>query len=158
MCARNCLPLILLVFNIVRLSYPHIQQSWRDLAQQPHARWLQIELPVSNGPFEAITGSVDGAPGAVRVPESAAQPRCTVVLSASEITIIPQPQVVVSIIRREHRAVVVAECITDVPRVSRHVKLVVTRPLGYIERTVLGVVPGKIATCLEVESQPVAAA
>ena len=98
--------------------------------------------------------SVDAAPAleAVVVPESAVVVHCTFVVVATA-----DPRVVVTVIRREHHAVVVAELITGVTRVSRHVKRVVTRLPKYKERTVLGVVPAEI-TVLDVKSQLVAAA
>jgi len=96
--------------------------------------------------------SVDFAPGALLVPESAAFEHCTVV-----VVLTVGPRVVVTVIRGKHHAILEAECITDVTRESRHEKLVVTRLPVHQERTVLGVVPAEI-TCLEVKSQLVAAA
>jgi len=89
-----------------------------------------------------MADTVDVAPAASVVPESAAHAHCTVV----------GPQVIVTVIRGEHHTGLPPECITGVAQVSRHVKLVVMRLPGYIERTVLGVVPAEI-TCLEVHSQ-----
>jgi len=100
-----------------------------------------------------MSTSVDEAPGAVLVPESAAVQHCTFVVVATA-----DPRVVVTVIRREHRAVAVAECITDVAGMPRYVKLVVMGLVKYHERTVLSVVPADIVTCLEVKSQLVAAA
>ena len=91
--------------------------------------------------------SVDEAVGAVRVPESALVQHCTVVVVATA-----GERVVVTVIRREHHAVVPAKCITaSVTRVSRHVKRVVTRLSGHSKRTVLGVVPAEI-TVLQVKT------
>jgi len=95
--------------------------------------------------------SVDAAPGAVLVPESAAFEHCTVVVVWTV-----GPRVVVTVIRGKHHAVLVPECVIDVTRESRHEKLVVTRLPVHQERTVLGVVPAEI-TQLEVKSQLVVA-
>jgi len=86
-----------------------------------------------------IVDSVDVAPAAASVPEPAALVHCTVF-----VVVTVGPLVVVTVIRCEHHAVRVDERITGVSRVSGHVKLVVARLPGYIELTVLGVVPGVI--------------
>jgi len=83
--------------------------------------------------------SVDVAPAAAAVPESAAVVHRTVV-----VVVTVGIRVVVTVIRCEHHAVLVAECITDVTRVSSHAKLVVTWLPEYNERTVLGIVPAEI--------------
>jgi len=154
MYARSRLILLLLVIEIMSQSYLHRQRS--DLARQPHAWWLQIAISsLWRVPLEACSTTadiVDAAPAAEVVPESAAVPHCTVVVVATA-----GPRVVVTVIRGEHHAVLVAECISGVTRVSKHVKLVVTWLIEYKERTVLGVVPAEI-TCLEVKSQLVVAA
>ena len=86
-----------------------------------------------------IANSVDLAMGAAPVPESSASGHRTVVVVDTA-----GPRVVVTVIRGEHRSVVVAECITGVTRESRHAKLVVTWLPEYNERTVLGIVPAEI--------------
>jgi len=63
------------------------------------------------------------AEAASMVPESAAAAPCTVV-----VVEIVAKRVVVSVVRGEHRSVVVAECVApDVARVARHRQLVVAR-------------------------------
>jgi len=161
MYARSRLILLLLVIEMMCQSNLHRQRS--DLAHQPHACWLQQERSsLRRWPSEVsstIADRVDVAQGARPVPESAAVPPGTVV---SVVT--GGQQVVVTVIRGEHHTVmVVGECIAGVTRVSKHVKRVVTRLPGYIELTVLGVVPGVITwvacpPAIDVKSQLVAAA
>ena len=124
-----------------------------DLAHQPHACCLQVEtsnpcrVPVEVVFYSTSAKTIDATREAGVVPESAAV-HCAVDVVAV--------MVVVTVMRGEHHAVVVVECITGVTRVSGHAKLVVTRLPVHQERTVLGVVPGEI-TCLEVKSQLVVA-
>jgi len=159
MYARSRLILLLLVIEIMSQSYLHRQRS--DLARQPHACWLQkasskrCRVPLEV--WSTTADSVDAAIAAVLVPETAAVEHRTIVLAstaavAGQRVVVAGPQVVLTVIRAKHHAVLVAECITDVTPVSRHLKLVVTWLPVHQERTVLGVVPGEI-TQLQVKSQ-----
>ena len=87
------------------------------------------------------------------VPESAAvEQRAVVVVGAVG------PRVVVAVMCREHLPRMRTESIARIARVPAHKKLVVARLAVDNKRTVLGVEPAEIATCLDVGSQLVAAA
>jgi len=121
------------------------------LALQPHARRLQELASRQTNPEEGTTtaGSVHCTPVARLVPKSTAVFHCTVY---------SRPQVVVTVIRAEHHAVLVAErIVAGVTRVSSHYQLIVGCLCQYSERTVLGVVPvAEVATWLQVELQLIA--
>ena len=89
-----------------------------------------------------VTNTVDPAPAAVPVPESAADDSCTV-----------GPLVVVTVERVEHHSVLVTERITNVTRVPGYQHHVVGCLVEYNERTVLGPVPAAIGTQLQIKSQ-----
>ena len=119
------------------------------LTLQPHTSWLQVPTSRQTNPPEVTTasGSVHSTVGAIPVQESAVV-HCTVSWWI---------QVVVSVMRGEHHAVLVAECISaGVTRVPSHLQLIVVPLWQYSERTVLGVVPIAVVTWLQVELQLIA--
>jgi len=124
-----------------------------QLTLQPHTRWLQWVTSMHSRPPEVI-GTVawtvhSTVIGATYVPEPTAKIHCTVSWLV---------QVVVTVVRGEHHAVVISEWIsTSVTRVPSHLQSVVACLGQYCERTVLGVVPVAVATWLQVEPQLVAA-
>ena len=90
---------------------------------------------------------------AILVPESAAVSHCAVIVA---VTV--GPQVIVTVVCGEHHVVVLTELIdADVTRVPVDTKEVVGLFRQHQEPTVLGVVPAEIASCLQVNSQLVAA-
>jgi len=127
-------------------------KKWKLLALQPHARGLQLATSGQTVPREVVSGSdlwsVYFAVGAVPVPEP----------SAVTLGTVGRVQVVLTVVRGEHHAVLDGQCIVaGVTRVPGHVQPVVVRLWPYFKCPVLGVVPVAAATRLQVELQLVAA-
>ena len=71
-------------------------------------------------PRKMMANTVDDAPGALVVPESATGPQCTVVLVPALAAV--GPRVVVTVIRGEHHSILVTERITSVTRVPGYMQ------------------------------------
>ena len=124
------------------------------LALKPHTRGLQVPASGQTVPDEApgsrpSVGNGHSAPEASVVPKSAARNRRAV----------SWVRVVITVVRREHHAVVIpSECVGRVSREIRHHNPVVIGLGQDSECAVLGVVPvAGVATWLQVEPELVAA-
>jgi len=68
--------------------------------------WRRIPLEVLSTTADSVEGAVAAGP----VPESTAAVHCTILDTVMDTA---GPRVVVTVIRGEHHAIVVAECISD---------------------------------------------